>query len=81
LVYEFLNKINTPTPYSYIDIDHLWVAPREYDELRKILEKDSMVVITDPPEYGKTYTAIRILWEYYHYKGCLPILFEMKDRE
>lgn len=36
-----------------------------------------IVFITGPPEYGKTYTAIRILWEYYE-NGFDPICFQKR---
>jgi len=80
VVYEFLNIIQSHNSESYKNIDHLWVAPKEYYEMIKTVERDRLVIITGPPEYGKTYAAIRSLWEYYHHKGYLPILFDMEDR-
>ena len=78
LVYEFLNMIESFDYQSYKDIDHLWVAPKEYEKTIQTLERDRVVIITGPPEYGKTYTAIRTLWEYYH-KGYISKLLEIED--
>ena len=78
VVNEFLNLIDPFDYESYKDIDHLWVPPKEYDNIITALERDRVAIITGPPEYGKTYTAIRILWEYYH-KRYFPKLLEIED--
>ncbi len=63
-IYEFLRKINGGSLYDRID--DLYVPPVEFEEIKKILKRDRFVIITGTPEYGKTYTAIRLLWEYYN---------------
>lgn len=78
LLYEFLNMIESFDSESYKDVDYLWVPPKEYDEIIRTLNKDRVVIIIGPPEYGKTYTAIRILLEYYH-KGYITKLVEIED--
>lgn len=77
-VHEFLNMVGSNDDRSYQNIDHLWVAPKEYGKIIRTLETDRVVIITGPPEYGKTYSSVRILWEYYH-KGYIPKLLEFED--
>lgn len=64
-VFEFLNKIGFAGSKLYDRIDDLYVPPLEYKEIKKVLEKDRIVFITGTAEYGKTYTAVRLLWEYF----------------
>jgi len=49
----------------------MFVSPVEYDEIKDILRRNKIIFITGTMEYGKTYTAIRILWEYYS-EGYTP---------
>ena len=63
-IYEFLRKIKGGSLYDRID--DLYVPPVEFEDIKKILKRDKFVIITGTPEYGKTYTAIRLLWEYYN---------------
>jgi len=74
-VYEFLEKINRPDSKLYDRIDDLYVPPIEYEEIRKTLGLRRAVFITGTPEYGKTYSAIRLLWEYFD-KGYEPVWIE-----
>ncbi|AKB28584.1 hypothetical protein MSSIT_1865 [Methanosarcina siciliae T4/M] len=62
---NFLNTLGIPKGSIYEGIDRLFVIPKEYDEIKKILENNKVVVITGNPESGKTFTAVRLLWEYY----------------
>lgn len=75
MIYEFLGKINRPGSKLYDRIDDLYVPPIEYEEIIGALEGDRVVFITGTPEYGKTYTAVRLLWEYF-IKGFEPIWIE-----
>lgn len=61
-------------------IDRVFVPPDEYDTIKETLEKDSIVLITGPPGYGKTYTAIRLLWEYYK-RGYIPRWISGKEED
>jgi hypothetical protein len=65
-VFEFLDEIGIPGSKLYNRIDDLYVPPLEYEDIRKSLEKERIVFITGTAEYGKTYTAIRLLWEYFN---------------
>ena len=64
-VYDFLNKIGIPIISTYNKINDLFVDPNEYLEIKKILKEKKLVILTGTPEFGKTYTAVRLLWEYY----------------
>jgi hypothetical protein len=83
---NFLNTLGIHKGSIYEGIDRLFVIPKEYNEIKKVLENNKVVVITGNPESGKTFTAVRLLWEYY-LKGYQPIwesaensLYEKKER-
>jgi hypothetical protein len=63
-------------------IDDLYVPPRELDKIKATLEKRKIVFIVGTKEYGKTYTAMKLLWEYFCDKGYMPkyIKEDEKDR-
>lgn len=70
--YEFLEKIGYPGNKWYGKIDELYVPPFEYEDIKKTLEEKRIIFITGTQEIGKTYTAVRLLWEYYN-EGYEPI--------
>ena len=70
-LFEFLEKINQPKNGWYRRIDRLYVEPEEYPQIVEHLENKKIVFITGTPGYGKTYTAVRIMWEFYN-KGYEP---------
>jgi hypothetical protein len=74
-VYDFLEFIGKPGSKSYDRIDDLYVPPKEYNDIKKLLFEKQIVFITGTAEYGKTYTAVRLLWEYFM-KGYEPIWVE-----
>ena len=80
--YEFLETIKVHEErYKYID--QYYVKPREYEEMKSLLENDNVLVITGDPGIGKTYTAIHFLREYFM-KGFKPVWIlgmEKEDRE
>jgi HEAT repeats len=80
-LYEFLDKIRIddkdPPNLQYDRIDELYVSPVNYGEIQKALIDDHSVFITGPPEFGKTYTAVRLLWDYYN-KGYEPSWKDVK---
>lgn len=71
-IYNFLNKIDRKESKLFERIDDLYVPPIEYDNIKNSLNKNKIVFITGTAEYGKTFTAIRLLWEYYLNKGYEP---------
>ena len=71
-VFEFLEKIGHQGSKQYDRIDELYIQPLEYTNIRDTLENDGIVFITGTPEYGKTYTAVRLMWEFYIDCGCEP---------
>lgn len=68
---KFLEHIGKPDNIFYKRIDELYVFPKEYDDIVNSLAKNRIVFITGTKEYGKTYTAVRLLWEYYS-RGYIP---------
>ena len=66
MLLNFLEKINRPAHSWYRRIDSIFVPPNEYKNITECLEKHNVVFLIGDPEIGKTYAAIRILWEYYH---------------
>ena len=69
---NFLNILGISENKIYDGVDRLYAIPQGYDEIKKHLKSDKVVIITDNPESGKTYTAVRLLWEYY-LKGYQPV--------
>jgi len=79
-VYDFLYILDITNNPFYNRIEEVFVPPIEYDEILESLDKNKIIFITGTPQYGKTYTAIRILWEYY-LKGYIPIWRPGKEEE
>ena len=71
ILFKFLEKINQPKHGWYRRIDELYIEPEEYQQIVEVLENKKIVFITGTPGYGKTYTAVRIMWEFYN-KGYEP---------
>lgn len=71
--YQFQKLLGAPDD-KYKFIDKFYVKPREYDEMLSLLEREHVLVITGDAGIGKTYTAIRFLYEYYN-KGFKPTWF------
>ncbi len=70
-VFKFLSEIGYPGSKLYGRINDLYVPPVEYDDIRKSLKEKRIVFITGTREYGKTYTAVRLMWEYFS-RGYKP---------
>lgn len=68
---DFLKQIGRPKSEWYSKIDKVFVRPNEFEDILRVLEKDEAVFLVGDPEIGKTYTAVRLLWEYY-LKGYKP---------
>jgi len=71
LIGSFLTQINKSGSTLFDKIDRLYVYPREYEDIRKSLQKNQVVFITGTKEFGKTFTAVRLLWEFF-LKGYEP---------
>jgi Trypsin-like peptidase domain len=80
MILQFVREIGSDSIW-YKKIEDLYVAPKEYQEIESTLEDQRIVFITGSKEYGKTYTAIKLLWEYYR-KGYKPkfILEEQAEK-
>ena len=52
-----------------------------YEEIEKNLKEYKCVFITGSAEYGKTYTAIKLLWEFYKNSNYRPMYIEEGSRE
>ncbi len=70
---KFLERIGYQGNKWYGKINDLYVPPFEYEDIKKTLEKKRIVFITGPPEYGKTYTAVKLMREYNEKDGYEPI--------
>ena len=71
-VIDFLRKIGYPNSRTYWRIDEVYIPPVEYEDIREMLKKENIVFITGTQEYGKTYTAVRLMWEFYN-EGYEPV--------
>jgi hypothetical protein len=77
---EFLQKIQLQGRL-YQQIDVSYVYPVQYDEIKEALKINRIVFITGTPEYGKTFTAIRLLWEYYMEKYDPDYIWQWTDED
>jgi hypothetical protein len=64
-MFDFLEKIGYSGNKFYKRVDEVYVPPSEYEEIAKTLRENRIVFITGTREYGKTFTAVRFMWEYY----------------
>ena len=71
-VIDFLRRIGYPNSRTYWRIDEVYIPPAEYEDIREMLKKENIVFITGTQEYGKTYTAVRLMWEFYN-EGYEPV--------
>ncbi|MDH4157408.1 MAG: hypothetical protein OEW00_09050, partial [candidate division Zixibacteria bacterium] len=71
-VYDFLRQIGHAGSRLYNRIDELYVQPVEYSYIDECLAEKRLVFITGTAEYGKTFTAVRLLYEYFK-KGYRPL--------
>lgn len=62
-ILDFLEKIGSERP-EYMKIEELYVEPKNYDKIKSALDEHNIVFIIGDAEIGKTYTAIKLLWEY-----------------
>jgi len=74
-LFEFLEKINRPSSKLYDRIDDMYVRPLEYRTIERALRTKRLVFITGTREYGKTYTAVRLLWDFF-LRGYEPVWIE-----
>jgi len=71
---DFLTAITRSRDSWYRRIDKIFVPPEEYQNILECLEEHNVVFLVGDPEIGKTYTAVRIMWEHY-LKGYQPIWY------
>lgn len=76
---KFLEKIGTMRS-EYRNIEKLYVKPYNYDNIIKTLNDYNIVFIIGDAEIGKTYTSIKLLWEYSK-EGYEPVYFPEEKRE
>jgi len=77
-IYDFVQKIGEEGVLKYEKLPDLYVPPLNYGKIKEALLENKIVFITGPPEYGKTYTAVHLLWEYFN-KGYEPIWFKVGE--
>ncbi|MDI6811429.1 MAG: hypothetical protein QMD80_07160 [archaeon] len=83
-----MEEIELPGHRFYKRIEEAYVPPLEYDDIVNTLKEKRIVFITGTQEYGKTFTAVRLMWEYYNYGykpswikgGELPERIEVRKR-
>ncbi len=63
---DFLECIEEPNSRYYDRINEVYVPPIEFDTIKQSLRDQRIVFITGTPEYGKTFTAVRLLWDFFN---------------
>lgn len=60
-------------PHSlYFNLEQLYVPPAEYLKINRLLDEHNIVFIVGAPHLGKTFTAVRMLYDLY-LKGYHPV--------
>jgi len=77
-IYDFVRMIGEEGVLKYEKMPDLYVLPLNYGEIKESLSENKIVFITGPPEYGKTYTAVHLLWEYFN-QGYEPEWFKVGE--
>jgi CTP:molybdopterin cytidylyltransferase MocA len=80
---NFLQLIGKSESLVYDKFEDVYVTPIEYPEIEETLGgRDRCVFITGTAEYGKTYTSVNLLWQYYkdddHY---IPMYIEEGSKD
>lgn len=76
---EFIKRI-AHDDERYKRIDELYVEPKEFNEIKNILVNKNIIFIIGDPGIGKTYTAVKLLKEYYEL-GYQPIWIAGLEKE
>jgi len=81
-VLEFLERVRIGSErIEYREIEELYVKPENYEEIERILKDNNIVFIIGDAEMGKTYTAIKLLFEFFK-EGYEPVhISEERRRE
>jgi hypothetical protein len=78
---NFLGAIGKSGSFIHYRFEDVYVPSNEYEEIEKILKEFRCVFITGSPEYGKTFTAIKLLWEFYKNSNYMPRYIEEGSKE
>lgn len=78
---DFLKEIRqSKSDFTGALIHKIFVPPDEFDEIKERLKNDRIVFLTGTAGYGKTYTAIKLLWKWYK-EGYVPRWVAGKEPE
>lgn len=81
-IISFLKLIGQ-SDLKYDEIENIYVNPNEYNSIKQKLDTYNLVFIIGDPGIGKTYSAVRLLKEFFK-EGYKPIWFtglEAEDRK
>ena len=76
---EFLEKIGYERK-DYLFIEELYVQPTRFAQIKEILDKHKIVFIIGDPQIGKTYTAIKLLLEFFKKENYEPRYISEEER-
>lgn len=62
---NFISELEIPESSRYCKLNELFVPPKEFSEIKTHLKNKRVIFISGPPEFGKTFTSIVLLWEWY----------------
>ncbi len=63
-VIEFSYKVSH-SYIAYLEIDWIFVPPQNYLEIKNNLKNKKFCIISGESQYGKTFTSIRLLWDFF----------------
>jgi hypothetical protein len=77
----FLELIEKTTSFVHQKFEAVYVPPIEYEEIERTLKQSRCIFITGSPEYGKTFTTIKLLWDFYNNSNYRPSYIEEGSKE
>ncbi len=80
-LYKFLSLLGIEKDdKSFGVIDWAYVEPNNYEKIKNMLEKKRVIFLYGTPEYGKTYTSIHLMFDFYK-KGYNPKWIKGLEKE
>jgi len=64
-IHQFMEMKGLGKSKIYQRFDDVYVPPIEYDDIEKTLKEQRCVFIIGTAEYGKTFTAIKLMWDFH----------------
>ena len=78
-IFDFLKKVGLEEK-RYQKIEDLYVPPKNFNKIAEKLRKEKIIFLIGDAEIGKTYTAVKLLLDYYN-EGYNPVYYKEREPE